>query len=1322
MQKILKHLFICLIFTSLLHAEVHTLYVVDARNLSYNEKLLLVSLQGVVNNKHKTKAIFIALRGEDLLWLNDLKRRRNLKIINTDKSSLLIQFKDFIKGQIIYDENALYTANIATILAGIKDGIITSSPLDNYKVLFDCRNKWKDKITAYKWAIKNLMPSVNRNMCAILSDSIISLRDFLISNKVFVFDLDPINNETEINLIKKILSFYKPTTPVLGWPDAKYADPTKGQNNVSVEVAFVSLISPRSIFLVASDFACNLSVYQKFPIEMPLVQLRRKLKYDPSKVYLTFVYSDGDNIQYVLNHMRNILWDDPARSKLPIGWTIAPLLYRWGSFVLEKYYADALFSGNDEFVMGPSGFGYVHPSQYKDIEKFLRLTDEFAKKLDLTSVAIIDEGEKFKRINTYRKFGEMTSLNTIFNVGNIGIRSIIKNKEREDFFSRNYVMLVLSEDLRGNYIEQNVEKIKHLISQGRNMIYCYAHAWEIRPSQLLEIKNKLSDMNVEVVAPSTFSDLWFQKYTLEHKKSPPKIKRLIYNISAEWQKFSDLNLPVIKAVINPSAILYAQVVYWFDNKNERFFQYLYYTGNNIYKAVLPFYFKGNTIHYYIEILQKDFTIKKTKVYTLKVKNYFDNDGDGLIDEFEKKIIKTSPELKDTDDDGLYDKNDIFPLTPIENQKEIFSFGCMNESQYLWKEYKSRKAPDGHRYADNDAYFIYKIPLDNKITKQKIGLLIDNNFVVEVSSDGKKFTEIFRSPYDCHDGGNRGWRFWEIPEKFIKSKNLYIKISDGSKQDGWGGGFYSAKIFTKWGDLKIINIKTEISNNILKISSLIANKYKLKDYKIVLQQSGKKIYLNPVYEINRQSLFARYKLKDNGNYRIIVSAEDVKGNKDLKEKDIFYNPLKKEKYKKLIKEAYIINRRWITLAGWNEGDCDTPVEKFYLYKDFSSAIDINKHRFADAKAYFIYKFTSPSSAGLLKINAGNNFVFSISSDLKTWEEVLNSYKIYGRDIHDLSNYKEYVIDISNFLRKSKVFYIKVSDGSPADGWGGNVGKIELALPPCFKKGEKVEIEVIPVEKDIILYADCSALFRRRSIFYSKDNTLLFHKKKNPDAKYIIFYLPYNIKNGIYKIYIIAEKRGVKEKIPLYISIGSEPEKKTIPTLVTRQKKGLIEYLKEFGNVEKMSDILVDERYIMEKRLNKLIEGWGEGKCGTKAELNFLEVEGGAINPAGQRFADMNTFFVYKFKLPPRTKEAIAKILVGNNFVIEVYNPEARKWEKVLESFKIYHTDIHDMTNYKPYYLKLTKFLGKKKVLRIKFSDGSKNDGWGACVGNIEIYGK
>ncbi|RCW47978.1 GxGYxYP domain-containing protein [Paenibacillus prosopidis] len=197
------------------------------------------------------------------------------------------------------------------------------------------------------------------------------LRDYAVANKAMVFWLDS-NVPEQKALFEKILSDVKPGTPYLGW----------FSNDVEGEFSSVEITSNHSVYVLAADWFSNLTVFsgtKAKPVEAKTPEAP-KLE---NKIYVTYTFSEGDNFQYNQHRMR-ILWDDPARGKVPINWTSSPLLYDGAPAMLNYYQETA--TENDLIIAGPSGAGYFYPEAWPDatFSDFLKQSYKYLKKTGMT--------------------------------------------------------------------------------------------------------------------------------------------------------------------------------------------------------------------------------------------------------------------------------------------------------------------------------------------------------------------------------------------------------------------------------------------------------------------------------------------------------------------------------------------------------------------------------------------------------------------------------------------------------------------------------------------------------------------------------------------------------------------------------------------------------------------------------------------------------------------------------------------------------------------------------------------------------------------------
>lgn len=170
------------------------------------------------------------------------------------------------------------------------------------------------------------------------------LRDYAMGIGAMPFWLQSNDNPEEQALLEEIFASVERGTPYLGW----FTDEFNG----------VRLASKHGVYVLAADFFENSTVLggvarplaRQKPVPAPALQ---------NKAYVTFTLSEGDNLQYVQHHMRKI-WDNPDRGKVPLNWSISPLVVDASPLMWSKFQSTA--TANDLLVAGPSGPGYFFPS------------------------------------------------------------------------------------------------------------------------------------------------------------------------------------------------------------------------------------------------------------------------------------------------------------------------------------------------------------------------------------------------------------------------------------------------------------------------------------------------------------------------------------------------------------------------------------------------------------------------------------------------------------------------------------------------------------------------------------------------------------------------------------------------------------------------------------------------------------------------------------------------------------------------------------------------------------------------------------------------
>ena len=376
------------------------LIVYDIRGASSATQISAVTLAGLIN-RPQPRAYMIC-SDEDEFWLNTL-----LGSISKETSpsngegvldGMLIPFRNVVEGMIIYDTQLPDSINVATTLAGQRNGIVVNvtqaqdlQQAYNMRTLIDLRSfQWKSGFQAYEWAIQNALPASSERVVAGLNSNIAAgLRSFLVATGAFVYWLDsrsflpnlPTSLQSDRAMMQQIFKAFPPGAVHLGW----FIDEGSG----------VSLTSNAGLPVVASDFFFNLEVWTSIPLNKPLNELRQyplsqsMPQVTPDKHYISFTVSDGDNLQYLQHKMlRN--WRDSARGSFPLGWTISPLLLQAAPALLSYFYDTA--TPNDEFIAAPSGAGYMFPSRWpaQQLTDFLEITGELMRCLDLSAIEVLD--------------------------------------------------------------------------------------------------------------------------------------------------------------------------------------------------------------------------------------------------------------------------------------------------------------------------------------------------------------------------------------------------------------------------------------------------------------------------------------------------------------------------------------------------------------------------------------------------------------------------------------------------------------------------------------------------------------------------------------------------------------------------------------------------------------------------------------------------------------------------------------------------------------------------------------------------------------------
>lgn len=262
--------------------------------------------------------------------------------------------------------------------------------------------------------------------------------DFFVSRRAFFFDLSPWADEPatddpgqvpgldRLTLAELLSEAYrlnkgKQFCYIGGFPAwaFKYTHRVGGgHEDVATEWEFSKMISAYNAFKDADAIAygalANASFWQHFPLKKQYPQpwiTTAELKergllnqaggvQTEGKNYLIFYVGDYDASAWITQRTPDI-WDDPDRGKLPLMWSVSPVLATRVPMVMHNFRTTA--TPNDYFVAADNGAGYLMPGMLqepRDLSGFPDGLDAWARhcggwyrKFGLTITGFVIDGE-----------------------------------------------------------------------------------------------------------------------------------------------------------------------------------------------------------------------------------------------------------------------------------------------------------------------------------------------------------------------------------------------------------------------------------------------------------------------------------------------------------------------------------------------------------------------------------------------------------------------------------------------------------------------------------------------------------------------------------------------------------------------------------------------------------------------------------------------------------------------------------------------------------------------------------------------------------------
>lgn len=376
--------------------------VVKLSELSISQLHTIIALQGLVAKVQP--AIFIDYGSESHRYaLNEIKKA-GYTISEVDADGKLWNFSSVIKkfssyitdgGYILFktyeDHGQLNTAtNLATINGWLPIAC------DNEETVIKLGLKKSADISEDTINLKYLKNFYKENKEHFRDDSLVhmyyyanGMRDFAIQQNIFVTYIE--DSDFAGRLFRdKVMKNLEPASIIFGW--------------CQYEVKFTESASRYGHSVIPSDHSYNLSILSSFEIEGAQfnTQFPSEVRLDENKHYVSLVYSDGDNLQWIQNGFNEFHTWQGYNSDIPVSWTFSPIAKDLSSVDIKRTLASAEAV---PFITGPSGGGYARISKMnsEELEAFSDYSASLMLESGLNIITFLDESKGLNFDNSFEK-------------------------------------------------------------------------------------------------------------------------------------------------------------------------------------------------------------------------------------------------------------------------------------------------------------------------------------------------------------------------------------------------------------------------------------------------------------------------------------------------------------------------------------------------------------------------------------------------------------------------------------------------------------------------------------------------------------------------------------------------------------------------------------------------------------------------------------------------------------------------------------------------------------------------------------------------------
>ncbi|MCX5771065.1 MAG: GxGYxYP family putative glycoside hydrolase [Candidatus Hydrogenedentes bacterium] len=407
---------------------------------AYDEAMAAACIQGIVNRDGPRVYVVSAGNVRPQYWLDTLSQAPGWlagkkRVPVADLDALVALAGKRLKGAVVWDPAVPATVNVATTIAGVKDGVVLSPdmaerslPRWNLPVLEDLRGRFdgagcgSKKNDAYRWAVREYLAKglCSPHLLCLFEDSCqtrdsggvgyVVTRDWAVTHRAFVFDLSPWGDEkpkddpgqavgTDLETYRMILdetlrqSAGQQMTELTGffsfWKYSNMPGYASGHEPVPTEWETVYLISPYNVYQNTISSDCY---NESFHAHAPVSQIKQHgpqpgAALEP-KAYVCILMADYDSATPLYDFLPKY-WADPGRGKIPLAWGINPNLLETYPDVIEYFYRTA--TPNDFFTSDASAAGYMNPNRVRPeyLPLFVKHNKGFFDRADMTIAPMV---------------------------------------------------------------------------------------------------------------------------------------------------------------------------------------------------------------------------------------------------------------------------------------------------------------------------------------------------------------------------------------------------------------------------------------------------------------------------------------------------------------------------------------------------------------------------------------------------------------------------------------------------------------------------------------------------------------------------------------------------------------------------------------------------------------------------------------------------------------------------------------------------------------------------------------------------------------------